>query len=294
MKMKKIRILPLILMTAFWAHAQYKDSVEMDIIPGEYWWGGLSTVGHETPYDSETVTSQDLWGDNLGNQAQPLLLSSKGRYVWSESPIKYSFNKGKITVTDREGRIQSGTAGKTVRDSYDYAVKNFFPPNAKIPEELLFTKPQYNTWIELTYDQNEEDILKYAQAIIDKGYPPGVLMIDDNWQDSYGTWEFSAKRFKDPKGMMKKLHAMGFKVMLWVCPFVSADTENFRQLAKDGMLLLDDDKTQEVIWSNTQKGGHHSLVERGERLPRPQQSKNQGMVRRPTKISDGRVWCRRI
>ncbi len=252
MKIKKIHILPLILMTAFWAHAQDNDSVEIDIIPGEYWWGGLSTVGHETPYDSETVTSHDLWGDNLGNQAQPLLLSSKGRYVWSESPIKYSFNKGKITVTDREGGIQSGTAGKTIRDSYDYAVKNFFPPNGKIPEELLFTKPQYNTWIELTYNQNEEDILKYAQAIIDKGYPPGVLMIDDNWQDSYGTWEFSAKRFKDPKGMMKKLHVMGFKVMLWVCPFVSADTENFRQLAKDGMLLLDDDKTREVLWANTQ------------------------------------------
>lgn len=252
MKIKKIHILPLILMMAFWAHAQDNDSVEIDIIPGEYWWGGLSTVGHETPYDSETVTSHDLWGDNLGNQAQPLLLSSKGRYVWSESPIKYSFNKGKITVTDREGGIQSGTAGKTIRDSYDYAVKNFFPPNGKIPEELLFTKPQYNTWIELTYNQNEEDILKYAQAIIDKGYPPGVLMIDDNWQDSYGTWEFSAKRFKDPKGMMKKLHVMGFKVMLWVCPFVSADTENFRQLAKDGMLLLDDDKTREVLWANTQ------------------------------------------
>jgi len=31
------------------------------------------------------------------------------------------------------------------------------------------------------YDQNEADILKYAQDIINNGYPPGVLMIDDNW-----------------------------------------------------------------------------------------------------------------
>ncbi len=188
----------------------------------------------------------------MGDQAQPLLLSSKGRYVWSESPIKFSFDKGKITVTDRKGGIRSGTAGNTIRDSYDYAVKNFFPPDGNIPDALLFTKPQYNTWIELTYNQNEEDIIKYAQAIIHKGYPSGVLMIDDNWQESYGTWEFSTKRFKDPKGMMKILHAMGFKVMLWICPFVSADTENFRQLAKDGMLLLDNDKTQEVLWANTQ------------------------------------------
>ena len=28
-------------------------------------------------------------------------------------------------------------------------------------------------------------------------------------------------RFHDPKGMVDSLHAMGFKVLLWMCPFVS-------------------------------------------------------------------------
>jgi alpha-glucosidase len=51
--------------------------------------------------------------------------------------------------------------------------------------------------------------------------------------------------------MMKKLHAMGFKVMLWICPFVSADSEVFRVLAKEGMLILDPQKTQEILWANT-------------------------------------------
>jgi len=115
----------------------------------------------------------------------------------------------------------------------------------------MFTHPQYNTWIELVYDQNEEDILKYAQSIIDNGYPPGVLMIDDNWQENYGVWEFSPRRFKDPKGMIEKLHAMGFKVMLWVCPFVSPDSEVFRDLAEKGMLLLDSQKSQDILWANT-------------------------------------------
>jgi alpha-glucosidase (family GH31 glycosyl hydrolase) len=227
------------------------EQLQLKIEAGEHWWGGLSAKGHETPYDSTSKVEYDLWGDNFGNQAQPLLLSSKGRYVWSEEPIKYAFDKGTLTVTTRKGKIESGTAGKHLKDAFTHVSKTYFPSNGKIPDGLLFTHPQYNTWIELMYDQNQEDILKYAEAIIQKGYPPGVLMIDDNWQEDYGTWEFSPRRFKDPKGMMEKLHAMGFKVMLWMCPFVSADSTDFRQLAKEGLLLLDPQKTQNILWADT-------------------------------------------
>ena len=228
------------------------DKVEINIEKGEYWWGGISSKGHETPYDATTVVSYDLWGDNQGNQAQPLLLSSKGRYVWCEEPIKYAFDKGKLTITSRGGKIHSGKKGDNLRDAYNFVCKEFFPSNGKIPDELLFTHPQYNTWIELMYDQNEADILKYAEDIINKGYPPGVIMIDDNWQEDYGKWEFSTRRFKDPKGMIDKLHGMGFKVMVWICPFISSDSEVFRYLAKEGMLLLEGERTQDISWANTQ------------------------------------------
>jgi len=248
----KIVIIGLIFINSLNIISQEADSLSIEMIQGEYWWGGLSAVGHNTPYDMKSIVTHNLWGNNKGNQAQPLLLSSKGRFIWSEHPIKYSFHNGDIKVTTQEGKIVFGSSGKNLQDAYQHAVKNFFPPNGKIPEPKLFTHPQYNTWIELIYNQNEADILKYAQGIIDNGYPPGVLMIDDNWQENYGVWEFSPRRFKDPKAMIKKLHDMGFQVMLWVCPFISPDSEVFRYLAKEGMLLLDPQKTQEVLWSNTQ------------------------------------------
>lgn len=231
--------------------SQDKESIELEIENDEYWWGGLSSIGHQTPYDVNSNFSVNLLGNNKGNQAQPLLLSSKGRYVWCESPIQYGISQGKLSVSTQNGKIIHGTAGGNLQTAYKYVAENYFPSNGKIPDELLFTHPQYNTWIELMYDQNEEDILNYAQSIIDKGYPPGVLMIDDNWQEDYGNWEFSAKRFNDPKGMIEKLHAMGFKVMMWVCPFVSADSEVFRELAAKGLLLLDTDRTQDILWANT-------------------------------------------
>ena len=228
LKQVKINIILLFgLLQCFNVMAQNDRNLELAMKPGEYWWAGISSLGHQTPYDATTVFSLDMWGDNHGNQAQPLLLSSKGRYVWSEEPIKYDFNKGKITVTVRDGKILSGTAGNSLRSAFEYVSKNFFPSNGKIPDPLLFTHPQYNTWIELMYDQNEKEILKYAENIIKNGYSPGVLMIDDNWQEDYGVWDFSPRRFSDAKGMIEKLHKMGFKVMLWICPFVSADSEVF-------------------------------------------------------------------
>jgi Glycosyl hydrolases family 31 len=221
--MKKEIITLLFLINGLTLFSQGDKKVELTILQGEYWWAGITSIGHQMPYTATTVATIDMWGDNRGNQAQPLLLSSKGRYIWSEEPIKYDFNKGAITVSVKEGKIFSGTAGTNLRTAFEYAAKTYFPSNGLIPDAMLFTKPQYNTWIELMYNQNEEDILKYARDIIAKGYAPGVLMIDDNWQENYGNWEFSARRFKDPKGMMKKLHDMGFKVMVWICPFVSAD-----------------------------------------------------------------------
>ena len=67
--------------------------------------------------------------------------------------------------------------------------------------------------------------------MLDNGLPPGVLMIDDTWQAGYGDWRFEPSRFADPKGMMDKLHKMGFKVILWMCPHVSMDTPAYRRIA---------------------------------------------------------------
>ncbi len=249
--MKNLFLVFMVFANSFLLFSQINQKVELSMLPEEFWWAGITSQGHEMPYNQASAASFDMFGNNAGNQAQPLLISTKGRYIWSEEPIKYEFNKGKISVTVKTGTIVSGTAGVNLRTAFDYASKTFFPSNGLIPDPMLFTKPQYNTWIELMYDQNEEAILKYAQDIVSKGYTPGVLMIDDNWQEDYGVWEFSPRRFKDPKGMMKKLHAMGFKVMLWVCPFVSSDSEIFRKLQKQKLLVLDKEKSQDILWADS-------------------------------------------
>jgi alpha-glucosidase len=203
--------------------------MELRLEPGELWWGGLSADGGRMPYGDRDL-ARDLDGDNRGNQAQPLLISSRGRYVWSEKPFAYAFANGTLTITSKYGPVVSGRQGGTAKDVFAYVSRKYFPANGKLPAPVMFTHPQYNTWIELMYDQNQTDVLRYAQQIVDRGYPPGVLMIDDNWQEDYGNWEFSPRRFGDPKAMMARLHQLGFPVMLWVVPFVSPDSAIYRDL----------------------------------------------------------------
>lgn len=69
-----------------------------------------------------------------------------------------------------------------------------------MPPEDFFRIPQYNTWIELMYDQNQRDVLAYAQGILDSGLPAGILMIDDGWAEDYAAGNSTAGCSPTPKG----------------------------------------------------------------------------------------------
>lgn len=212
----------------------YKSEIVFE--DNEYWWGGVVAFGSRMPY-LKPVQEFDLALQNYNNQVVPLFLSSKGRYIWSEQPFKFEIKDNKLLLQSDYEQISVKQAGTTLREAYIAASSQYFPPTGTLPDHLFFTMPQYNTWIELMYNQNQKDILKYAQNIIDNDFPKGVLMIDDNWQNHYGNFDFKASTFPDPKGMVDQLHNMGFKVMVWICPFVTADSPEYRELAAKGYLL---------------------------------------------------------
>ena len=234
-------------------------TMKTEMLPGEKWWGGTDRPdawkinGTKTvPYDNASEVSILLTEENYGNHAVPFLVSSKGRYIWSEKPFDIRISGGSI-VAEGSGRIDVVQAGATLKDAYQAAARRHFPSDGTIPPEEFITRPQYNTWIELVYNQNQKDIIAYAESIIANGFPAGgVLMIDDNWQKYYGNYEFKPDRFPDPKAMCDRLHELGFKVMLWVCPFVSPDSPEYRILRQKGLLMTDKESEEPaiVLWWN--------------------------------------------
>ncbi|MBF0647931.1 hypothetical protein IR083_03755 [Dysgonomonas sp. GY75] len=209
--MRKIILLLIIsiFITDLFGQKVYETKIPFE--QGEYWWGGVVAYGPQMPY-LQPVKEFDLALQNSNNQVVPFFLSNKGRYIWNENPFRFEIGYNVLDIRSDSEQTSVQQAGSTLRDAYLAAVKQYFPPSGILPDELFFSMPQYNTWIELMYNQNQEDIMNYARSVVDNGFPKGVLMIDDNWQKYYGNFDFRPEKFANPKGMIKKLHEMGFKV----------------------------------------------------------------------------------
>ncbi|RYU90448.1 glycoside hydrolase [Mucilaginibacter terrigena] len=248
--MSKVYYTVLVLFISLHAFAQPSPKT-LTLEKGEQWYGAAVSSGTSMPFKDGTTF--ELNNDNHGNQCQPLLLSSTGRYIWSNDPFKFTINGTELTISNNHSEIIVGKAGNSLGDAYREACKKFFAATGQAPDPILWQKPQYNTWIELVYNQNQVDILKYAQGIIDNGFPPGVLMIDDNWADYYGKFSFRKDRFPDAKAMIAQLHKMGFKVMVWVCPFVSPDVVEFRDLMAKKLVAMDNEGDANMPWDKAKK-----------------------------------------
>lgn len=203
---------------------------------GERWWGGFTAQGSLMPFVKPTAEF-DFGSQNFNNQSAPFFVSNYGRYIYGETPFKWQFDGDEFLIDGAD--VEVARVGKNLREAFVVASNKHFKASGVMPPAIFFERAQWNTWIELLYDQNQTGIENYAWSVVKNGFKPGVLMIDDNWQRYYGNFDFRAEKFPDPKGMIDKLHELGFKVMVWVCPFVSADSPEYRELAKNGYLLCD-------------------------------------------------------
>ncbi len=242
----KITVLLAFALSSHFALAGYESEIKP--LDGEKWYGALTRIGHEMPFTNTKL--YDLAINHRANQAAPLLLSSKGRYVWSEYPFKFQFKNGVLFLDSDFEKLMPINAGKTLKDAYITASAKHFPPDGKIPPSIFFDKPQYNTWIALHYDQTQKDVMSYANAIVKNGFPTGVMMIDDGWETFYGLFRFNKEYFPDAKTMNLKLREMGFRTIYWISPYIASLGRDYDIHEKSGILLKKGKKTAIIEWWN--------------------------------------------
>ena len=84
-------------------------------------------------------------------------------------------------------------------------------PRVPPPSELALVK-----WRDAIAGPPEvfDDIAKLRDA----GIPIGWVLVDNPWEPCVGMLRFDRNRFPDPAGMIRRVHALGVRFMLWVSP----------------------------------------------------------------------------
>ena len=211
---------------------------------GECFWGGTSEDGIHAPFDEKTKISHDFRVE-CENQTMPLFLSNFGRCIFSKKPFSVKIENGEFEIEGEDVFLEN--FGENLKDAFRGASAKYFPPRGNFLPEVFFKVPQYNTWMQHTYNPTQVGVLKYAEEIIENGFKPGILIIDEGWQREYGVWEFDKIKFPSPEEMLKKLHGMGFTVMLWIVPSVRPDGFEF---VKRWGNYFDPEHSDEVFFRN--------------------------------------------
>jgi len=115
-----------------------------------------------------------------------------------------------------------------------------WPPPA--PEKTLLGDSIFCTWTQYPRAITQERILAMAREIRRREFPCSVITIDDRWESAFGELSFS-RDFPDPRAMMDELHRMGFRVLLWVTPFVNCEATTFPVLGEQSLLAPRNDGT---------------------------------------------------
>ena len=202
---------------------------EIPLLDGERWWGGGGGDGQSQPYGAGNSRRIDL--RTHGNASSPLLVSSCGRYVWSEKPFAYEFRDGKLLIDSGAETVGCVQAGKTLKDAYLAAAKAHMRFDGRMPPDVFFSLPQWNNWIELFMngmDQKAAD--DYTEELAKSGFPCGVYMMDGGWLSHQGSYEFYERDYPDPKGMFDRINANGWIPLIWTAHFVSPDSREYKRL----------------------------------------------------------------
>lgn len=119
------------------------------------------------------------------------------------------------------------------REAHMHAVDRLLGKPTGYPREEMVKYPVFSTWAKYERDVNDAVVTEFSQAILDNGYANSQFELDDDWEVCYGALEFRSSKFADIKATTDALKAKGFRVTLWIHPFINVNCTAIYKVAVD-------------------------------------------------------------
>ncbi|MER7457787.1 TIM-barrel domain-containing protein [Micromonospora sp. NPDC126480] len=169
----------------------------------------------------------------------PFYLSNRGYGVLVDSGLPVQFDvcqsthsSVQILVPDEllDYYVLAGPTPAEVLDRFDGLTgRPYLPP-----------RWAFGAWISSGFfPDTQQRVLERARLIRERGIPCDVLHLDCYWQVA-GRWSelrWDAEAFPDPDGMLRTLAEQGFRVCLWMNPYLMTGSPLYAEAAEAGYFL---------------------------------------------------------
>ena len=146
-------------------------------------------------------------------------------------------------------------AAQNAKAMFQYSAGRFWQLPIGIPDERMMIHPIWSTWAQYKTGINESVVMQFANDILNNGFDNSQLEIDDNWEACYGDAKFNTEKFPDPARMVSNIKDLGFRVTLWIHPFINQECESFSYAANPPNMYLVRDPKSKYISSDGIFGG---------------------------------------
>ncbi|XP_037041892.1 myogenesis-regulating glycosidase-like [Bradysia coprophila] len=141
------------------------------------------------------------------------------------------------------------------RQAHMMAIDKFLKKPTGYPDERMVRHPIWSTWARYYAPINESVLTTFANEILQYKFNNSQFEIDDAWEICYGATAFDTTKFPNIKELTDSLKLQGFRVTLWIHPFINKDcSPYFEDALINGYLVLDQNGNASTQWWNSQRG----------------------------------------
>jgi len=189
---------------------------------------------------------EPLWFSSSGtaifvDRSTPLFLrfdhNKNGTLCFSASFDEYPYDSAKIRPNPKKLKVEICHANN-IKQISRFAISRWLGKPSGIPDQRMMTRPIWSTWAQFHSAITEDKVLSFAKEINSHNFSNSQIEIDDNWETCYGDLDFNLSKFPNPKKMVDELDKLGFRVTVWVHPFVNPScNKTFDEGEKNGFFV---------------------------------------------------------
>ena len=217
-------------------------NIQLNLAVGELIYG----LGeHFTPF-VKNGQSVELWNEDGGTASDqaykniPFYMTNRGYGVFINHPGRVSLEIG----TEVVDKVQISVPGEELEIFFIYGANpreiaqryTDFLGKPALPPEWSF-----GLWLSTSFTTNydESTVNSFLDGMTERDIPVKVFHFDCFWMKefSWSNFLWDSDVFPDPQNQIKRLHEKGYKVSVWINPYIAQMSELFEE-AKSANYLL--------------------------------------------------------